>query len=132
MRACVVAGLILSMASMGNAQAGSRDGALLGGLAVGAVGGVILGSALSNQGRPAPVYVQRDPTVEYVEPAPRRVYVQPVSVEDPFEGKVTRLHDRCDDGDRHACIRFGILIGQHREHVAQWRRSHPDFFSYED
>ena len=31
-----------------------------------------------------------------------------------------------------ACVRFGILIGQHRERVAQWRRSHPDFFSYED
>ncbi len=42
------------------------------------------------------------------------------------------LHERCDSGDRHACVRFGILIGQHREHVAAWRRSHPDYFSYED
>jgi hypothetical protein len=127
MKPLIVAGLMIATLAAGPAQAGSSKlGAVLGGVAVGAVGGAIIGSALSAQARPAPVYVQ--PDVEYVEPAPRRI----VAVQDPFDDQASRLHLRCDDGDRHACIRFGILIGQHREHVAQWRRSHPDYFSYED
>lgn len=130
MKHVIVAGVIAATLACGSAQAGDRLGAVLGGVAVGAVGGVLLGSALSAQARPRPVYVQPapPPTVEYVEPAPRRV----VAVRSSFDDQAYSLHERCDDGDRRACIRFGIVIGQHRERVADWRRSHPDYFSYED
>lgn len=131
MKRVIVAGVIASTLVCGSAQAGDKLGAVLGGVAVGTVGGVLLGSALSQQARPRPVYLQPappPPTVEYVEPAPRRV----VAVRSSFDDEAYGLHARCDDGDRHACVRFGIIIGQHRERVADWRRSHPDYFSYED
>lgn len=131
-RSFIVAGVISATLACSPAQAGDHTGAILGGVAAGVVGGAVLGSVLS-QPRPAPVYVPtRRPIVEYDEAPPQRVYVRPAAVEDGFDDKMFRLHDRCDDGDRHACIRFGVMIGQHRERVAQWRRSHPDFFAYED
>ena len=37
----------------------------------------------------------------------------------------------CDDGDRRACVRLGIIIGEHRERREEWRREHPDVFFYE-
>lgn len=132
LRLTLVAGLLASsMLTTAPAEARDKTGAILGGAAVGLAAGAILGSALNQQPRPAPVYVQPSApppaTVEYVEPAPRRVVVV-----DHFEDEASRLHMACDDGNRHACIRFGILIGQHRERIAQFRRAHPDYFSYED
>lgn len=132
MRKAIIASLVISTLACGSARAEhGRNAALFGGVAAGLVGGAILGSALANQPRPVPVYVQPAPpppptTVEYVD-RPRRVVVV-----DDYESQADRLHEACDDGNRHACIRFGILIGQHRERVASWRRSRPDFFSYED
>lgn len=130
MKAIVVAGVIASTLACGTAEARDRLGAVLGGAAIGAVGGVILGSALSARAAPAPVYLDQPPrrvTVEEVDPPVRRVVEH-----SPWDDRAYDLHERCDTGDRHACVRFGILIGQHRERVAEWRRSHPDYFSYED
>jgi len=42
-----------------------------------------------------------------------------------------RLHSACDEGDRRACIQFGMIIGENREHRAQWRREHPELFGWE-
>ena len=42
-----------------------------------------------------------------------------------------RLHRACDDGDRRACIQFGMIIGENREHRAQWRREHPELFGWD-
>src|SRR5262249_19909056 len=42
-----------------------------------------------------------------------------------------RLHRACDEGDRRACIQFGMIIGENREHRAQWRREHPELFGWE-
>jgi hypothetical protein len=42
-----------------------------------------------------------------------------------------RLHRACDEGDRRACIQFGMIIGENREHRAEWRREHPELFSWE-
>ncbi len=134
MRSLVVAGLVLSMMSCGSARAGDHTGAIIGGVAAGVLGGAVLGSVLS-QPRPAPVYVQpsRPVVVDEVEEEPvHRTYARPAAVEDGFDGQAFHLHERCEDGDRHACVRFGIMIGQHREHIAEWRRNHPDFFSYEN
>ena len=123
--------MVLATLGCGAAQAGDHTGALLGGLAVGAAGGAILGAALS-QPHPAPVYVAApppSPRTVYVAPPPRTVYVQPVRVS-PYDDQMAALHGACDAGDRHACIRFGVLIGEHRERVADWRRMHPDYFVY--
>jgi hypothetical protein len=39
-----------------------------------------------------------------------------------------RNHVACDRGDRAACVRFGILIGQNRERETEWRRTHPEWW----
>jgi hypothetical protein len=114
----------------GVAQAKDNTAAILGGVAAGALGGVVLGNVLRNQAPPpppAPVYVRPVPTVEVVEPAPVRTVVA-----SPYDDEAFNLKQACDSGSRHACIRFGILIGKHQERVATWRRTHPDFFAYED
>jgi hypothetical protein len=131
-KTAIAAALVVATLGCGTAQAGDKLGAVLGGVAVGAVGGAILGSALSAHAQqPVPVYVQAPPprpvVVEYDDASP-----PPRVARDPFDDQAFQLHMRCDDGDRRACIRFGVLIGQHRERVAQWRRSHPDFFAYEN
>jgi hypothetical protein len=46
-------------------------------------------------------------------------------------GEMGRWHALCDHGDRRACVRFGILIGEHRDHEAEWRRSHPEWYWWE-
>jgi hypothetical protein len=42
-----------------------------------------------------------------------------------------RLHRACDEGDRRACIQFGMIIGENREHRAQWQREHPELFGWD-
>ena len=98
-----------------------RNGALLGGVAAGLVGGVLLDRALQG-GRPQPTY---DPQPTYSVPRPVRV------VEDPYIPRMSSLKAACDDGDTNACIRFGIIIGQHKERESQWRRQHPDMFAWD-
>ena len=119
LRKVIATALVVCTLSAGTAHAGDHTGALLGGLAVGAVGGAIIGSALSQQ---RPAYA---PVPAYA-PPPQRIEVEA----SPYDDQLERLHEDCFDGSKGACIRFGILIGQHREHVAMWRRSHPDYFSY--
>ena len=41
------------------------------------------------------------------------------------------LRGACEDGDRRACVRLGIIIGENRERRAAWRREHPEVFFYE-
>jgi hypothetical protein len=45
--------------------------------------------------------------------------------------RLFELRDACRGGERNACVRFGIIIGEHRERVADWRRDHPELFFYE-
>jgi hypothetical protein len=42
-----------------------------------------------------------------------------------------RLREECEDGDRRACVRFGVILGENRERQAEWRREHPEVFSFE-
>jgi hypothetical protein len=42
-----------------------------------------------------------------------------------------RLHSACDAGDRRACIQFGMIVGENREHRAEWQRDHPELFGWE-
>jgi hypothetical protein len=50
---------------------------------------------------------------------------------DEIRERMLRLRMACEDGDRHACVRLGIIIGEHRERRDEWRREHPEVFSYE-
>ena len=47
------------------------------------------------------------------------------------EAEMIGFHQLCNKGDRKACIRFGIMIGENRERHAEWRRSHPEFWWWE-
>jgi len=47
------------------------------------------------------------------------------------EAEMLGFHQLCDRGDRKACIRFGIMIGENRERHAEWRRLHPEFWWWE-
>jgi hypothetical protein len=47
------------------------------------------------------------------------------------EAEMVGFHQLCDRGDRKACIRFGIMIGENRERHAEWRRAHPEFWWWE-
>lgn len=47
------------------------------------------------------------------------------------EAEMIGFHQLCNKGDRKACIRFGIMIGENRERHAEWRRQHPEFWWWE-
>ncbi len=50
---------------------------------------------------------------------------------DPADAKMHYLHALCSQGNRGACIKFGIEIGRHQERAAEWHQTHPDWFWYE-
>jgi hypothetical protein len=41
-----------------------------------------------------------------------------------------RLHKACEEGDRRACVHFGMIVGENKEHREEWRRQHPELFSW--
>jgi len=47
------------------------------------------------------------------------------------EAEMIGFHQLCDRGDRKACVRFGIMIGENRERHAEWRRARPEFWWWE-
>ena len=47
------------------------------------------------------------------------------------EAELLGLHQLCDKGDRKACVRFGMLLGEAKERHADWRRSHADWWWWE-
>ena len=47
------------------------------------------------------------------------------------EAEMLGFRQLCDKGDRKACVRFGILIGQNQQRHADWRRAHADWFWWE-
>ena len=49
---------------------------------------------------------------------------------DELRERMLGLRVACQDGDRRACVRLGIIIGEHRERREEWRREHPDVFFY--
>jgi len=65
------------------------------------------------------------------------VGIVPASSQVPPPGALNReaeligLHQLCDRGDRHACVRFGFMLGQAQERHAEWRRMHPDWWAWE-
>ena len=123
---------ILLIASAALAPASAADGrkkalatGAAAGLAAGVLGGVLLDRTVLNPGQPAAAPRIDDADVTYSNPRPAR------AVQDPYIPRLSGLKAQCDDGDTRACIRFGIIIGQHKEREAQWRRQQPDMFEYE-
>ena len=47
------------------------------------------------------------------------------------EAEMIGFHQLCNKGDRKACVRFGIMIGENRERHVEWRRLHPDWWWWE-
>jgi hypothetical protein len=47
------------------------------------------------------------------------------------EAQMIGFHELCNKGDRKACVRFGILIGQNEQRHADWRRAHAEWFWWE-
>ena len=53
----------------------------------------------------------------------------PVQAQDRVSSEGQRLHRLCDEGDKRACVRFGMMFNENRTRHDEWRRSHPHFFS---
>ena len=118
--------LLIGAAASAHAEDG-RNAAFAGGAAAGVVGGVLLNQALQNNQGPAPAPVYVEP--RYARPAP--VYDAPRYDHDPMFDRLQRLRDACDDGNRNACIRFGVMLGENREREREWRNQRPDFYRWE-
>ena len=50
---------------------------------------------------------------------------------DDVREHITELRAACEAGERRACIQFGIALGRNWERRSQWRREHPEFYSWE-
>jgi hypothetical protein len=55
----------------------------------------------------------------------------PPRYRDELGDRLIEYREACEDSDRRACVRLGILIGENRERRAAWRREHPEAFFYE-
>lgn len=60
-----------------------------------------------------------------------RPVVWGVVVHDEAGERAFHLHEGCDAGDRRACVKLGILIGQHQDQRAAWQHAHPEMFSWD-
>jgi hypothetical protein len=139
---------------LGGALVGGAAGAIIGGVAgggkgaaIGAIVGAGTGAIIASQGQPHPggyrfyqnaCYQQRPDGAWIVvapqycgapPPAPVAVVVAPRP--DPLRDRMLELRGACTAGDRNACVRLGIIIGENRARVAGWRRDYPDVFFYE-
>jgi hypothetical protein len=139
---------------VGGAIVGGAAGAVVGGAVgggrgavVGAIIGGATGAAIASQGQPrsgghryyqnacyrqrgdgawvvvAPEYCAT-PAPVAVAPAPPPVAV----VRDPLRDRLLELRVLCNAGDRGACVRLGIIIGENRGRQEAWRREYPDVF----
>ena len=144
---------------LGGAIIGGAAGAILGGAfdggrgaVLGAIVGGATGAAIAAQGQARPggyhyyehaCYQQRgdgawvvvapeycamaeEPPAVAVAPPPRHR-----AARDELREHMLQLRAGCEQGDRRACVRLGILIGENREHREAWRREHPEVFFYE-
>jgi hypothetical protein len=138
--------------ALGGALLGGAAGAIIGGAATGRAGGAVAGgmigaaagAAIASQGQARPggyYYYQNGCYMLRAEGGwvavapdycgPRRAAVAVVPVRDPLSERMMDLRGRCEDGDRRACVRMGILIGENRGRREAWRREQPEVFFYE-
>jgi hypothetical protein len=53
------------------------------------------------------------------------------SAQSNMEVELAGLHQLCNQGDRRACVRFGMLMGENKQRHADWRRAHADWWWWE-
>ena len=58
-------------------------------------------------------------------------FTVPASAQHAREAEIIGFHQLCERGDRKACIRFGMILGENRARHAEWRRLHPDWWGWE-
>jgi hypothetical protein len=141
---------------LGGALLGGAAGAIIGGVAgggkgaaIGALVGAGTGAIIASQGQPRPggyryyqngCYQQRPDGAWVVvapqycggpAPAPVAVVAPPPPPVDPLRDRMLELRGGCEAGDRGACVRLGIIIGENRARRTAWRREYPDVFFYE-
>jgi hypothetical protein len=54
-----------------------------------------------------------------------------VQAQSAREAEMIGFHQLCDKGDRRACVRFGMMLGENRERHAEWRRLHREWWWWE-
>jgi hypothetical protein len=59
------------------------------------------------------------------------IVATPAHAQSAMEAEMIGFHQLCEKGDRKACVRFGILIGQNQQRHADWRRAHADWWWWE-
>jgi hypothetical protein len=59
------------------------------------------------------------------------IVATPVHAQSALEAEMIGFHQLCEKGDRRACVRFGILIGQNQQRHADWRKAHADWWWWE-
>jgi hypothetical protein len=142
---------------VGGAIVGGAAGAIVGGVVGGGKGAVIgaviggaTGAVIASQGQARPGGFRYYQNACYRErgngswvvvapeycgaPAPAVVVAAPPPppvVVDPLRDRMLELRGACNAGDRGACVRLGVLIGENRERRAVWRREYPDVFFFE-
>ena len=55
----------------------------------------------------------------------------PAVAQDAREAQLVGFHALCNQGDKKACVRFGMMLQQNTDKHAEWRRGHPEFFFFE-
>ena len=59
------------------------------------------------------------------------ISVTSAEAQQPLQVQIAGLHALCQQGNRQACIRFGIIIGREQQRNAEWRAAHPEWFWWE-
>ena len=72
-----------------------------------------------------------EPRVYNEPPPPRNPPPVVTAAPDDLRDQMFRLRGSCDSGDKRACVRLGIIIGENRGRTAEWRREDPDLFFWE-
>ena len=81
---------------------------------------------------PEAIEVERDAPPQRFEE--RRVDPRRGPVDSRWEAvreQMVEFREGCEDGNRRACVRLGIIIGENRERRQQWSREHPEMFSWD-
>jgi hypothetical protein len=55
----------------------------------------------------------------------------PARAQHARDAEMIGYHQLCERGDRKACIRFGMMLGENRVRHAEWRRLHPEWWGWE-
>jgi hypothetical protein len=105
-------------------------------LALSLLGSLVVAGAVQAQSiiiGPGGVRIEPEaPPPPQIAPAPREPEFDRRSERrDEVRERMLDLRERCEDGDRRACVRFGIIIGENRERRAQWRHENPEAFWWE-